>query len=188
MIRKLIIFITGFYGLIVLFLILQSCDLLRYDASICHIDFFGINCNSWDSIPDDLTNEIGFEVRADDNCKSAYFLRDFSLISSCYATTKCPDWQNDLDVSTYDLSFDRLIIVNNDSLKPGINILENGYIKSNVKIEKDKGCPLITSTIRISGTIKNKMVLDTGIYIATFRCKITDGKEFEKQRKVILKK
>jgi len=178
----------GFYGLVILFSILQSCNWLRYDASICHIDFFGINGNSWDSRPDNLTNEFGFEIIADDNCKSAYILKNISLISSCYATKKCADWQNDLDESTYDLSFDRLIIVNNDSIKPGNNILENGYIKSNVKIEKDKDCSLITSTIRISGTIKNEMVLDTGIYIATFRCKTTDGKEFEKQRKVILKK
>ncbi len=188
MIRKLIIITGGFYGLVVLFSIFQSCDLLRYDASICHIDFYGINCKSWDSIPDDLTNEIGFEVMADDNCENTFIFNDFNLISSCYATTKCPDWQNDLDVSTYDLSFDKLIIVNNDSINPGSNILGNGYVKSNTKIETDKGCPSITSTIRISGTIKNDLVLDTGVYIATFRCKTTDGKEFVNQRKIILKK
>jgi hypothetical protein len=186
MIRKLITILVGFYGLVLMFSIFQSCDLLRYDASLCHIDFYGINCNSWDTEPDDLTTELGFEVRADDDCKSAHIIKEFSLISSCYA--RCPVYQNDLNDSTFDLSFDRLIIVKDDSIKSGNNILANRYIKSNVKIDKDNICPWITRTILISAIIKNEMVLDTGIYTATFRCKTTDGKEFEKHRKVILKK
>lgn len=188
MIRKLIIIIAGFYGFFVLTTILQSCDLLSYDATICDIYFTGIKNFQSDSEPDDLTQEIGFVIRAKDYCTSAFNFNDLNLISSCYATTKCADWQNGLNESSFELSFDKLIIFNNDTIKPNQDLLKIASIKTGIKIVTTNECKFILSRINFSDELRNKLLIDTGIYNVTFKCKTTDGKEFEKQRKVILRK
>lgn len=54
----MIIIIIGFYGFVVIISILQSCDLLKYDATTCDIYFTGIQNSQSDSEPDDLTQKI----------------------------------------------------------------------------------------------------------------------------------
>lgn len=188
MIRKLIIIITGFYGFVVLISILQSCDLLKYDATICDIYFAGIQNSQSDSEPNDLTQKIGFMIRTEDYCTSAFNFNDFNLITSCYATTKCADWQNGLNESSFELSFDKLIVFKNDSIKPNQDLLTFDCFKSEIKIVTTNECKFILSKIDFSDELRNKLLVDTGIYNVTFKCKTTDGKEFEKHRKVILKK
>jgi hypothetical protein len=186
MIRKLIVIILGFYGLAILTSLLQSCDC--YDTFINHIDLYGINNKSWDTEPDDLSKSFGFNIRADYTRISANIIRNINIINSCYAFSKCAHYVNDLVDSTYSLSFDKLILIKNDSIKPENNFLQNSIIKPNIKISKGVDSHAIYSTILLTDSIYSKMITDTGVYIATFRCKTTDGKELQSQRKVRFRK
>ena len=86
------------------------------------------------------------------------------------------------------MSFDKLIIFNNDTIKPNQDLLKIASIKTGIKIVTTNECKFILSRINFSDELRNKLLIDTGIYNVTFKCKTTDGKEFEKQRKVILRK
>lgn len=183
--QKLILIFIGFCGFAIMISFLQSCDLMKYDATICDIEFTGINQSL--SEPDYLTEKIGFVIRSVNNCPSALNLNRLNLISSCYATTKCAEWQNALLESSYELRLDRQIILENDTILPNTDLLHVEKLKVGIKISTENDCKFIISTIDFSDEIREKLNVETGIYNVTFNCRTTDGKEFEKQRKVILK-
>jgi hypothetical protein len=162
----------------------QSCD-WRYDATICDIDFISIN-QSFDS-PDDLTEEIGFEIWSQTSCQSAFNLKNLSLFQSCYANTKCADWQNGLDISSYQLTLDRQIIFENDTLDSNTDLLKVENILSEIDITINEECKIVTSSIIFSRELKTKLDFEYGEYTVFFRCKTTDNREFEKELIVIFK-
>lgn len=143
--QKLIMIFIVFYGIAIMISILQSCDLMKYDATICDIEFTGINQSY--SEPDNLTEKIGFMIRSVNNCTSSLNLDRLNLISSCYATTKCAEWQNGLLESTYEMRFDRQIILENDTILPNTDLLKVEKLKIGIKISIENDCKFIISTI-----------------------------------------
>ena len=98
----------------VLLSLLQSCELFKYDASICDIDFMSINLN-YDGA-DNLIEEIGFEIYSIKSCPSAVKIQNLQIFKSCYATTKCAEWQNSLDISSFKLYLDKSLYIDNDTI------------------------------------------------------------------------
>lgn len=182
--RKVLFLAAVFYGVAIILSGFQSCD-FGYDAFICNIDFFGYKNYSFSKEPDDLTSTIKFIIEADNNCKTASILQNINPINACFATHKSARWQNDIVESSFNLSFDKQIIIKNDSIKPGMNILANEYVKLNSKIDKKSHSNYIESTITFNDTLRSQMIFDSGIYTATFTCETTDGKHLAKKRKIV---
>jgi hypothetical protein len=187
LIRKTAILIIGYITIGTL--IFASCEgLLKYDATICDIDFAGINsANNFDlEEPDRFEDQIGFGVWALPSSPTC-FEPIFELFSSAYATTKCAEFQNELLKSTYQLFFDRQIILDNDTIKPNTDLLSIQDIIVLTDIYINEECKLVNSTIIFRKELIEKTYFETGEYLVTFNCSTSDNKHFTKTRKVIFK-
>src|SRR5690606_35104363 len=101
-----------------------SCeDLLEYEATICDIQFTALYTSGNDNIePDVLQDEIGFVIRSVKHDQSCY-IPNVQFFSSAYATTKCAEFQNQLLRSTYQISLDRPIQLNGDTITAKTDLL-----------------------------------------------------------------
>ena len=181
--KKVIILIAGYISLGVLITIMQSCE---YDAWIMDIAFKGLYRSS-DRDVDDLTKSIDFEVTAANHplTVKAKFIENIDFFTKCYALTKKANWQNDLDVSSFEMDFDKSFIFDSDTIESGKDIFTIGEIKKNIQIEKDNTTPLIICTINFSSELRKRLSFESGEYVVNFSCRTTDGKIFEKSRRVI---
>lgn len=106
------------------------------------------------------------------------------FIGSCYATSVCILWQNDLDTTTFRLNFDKKIVTGNDTLFPQTDILKHPvfrkYVPINPVYSDCKG--LYYSIGTEDTTTTHNMVFDTTVYKATFTCTTTDGKPLLAER------
>lgn len=168
--------------------VFQSCeDLLSYKASICDIEFRGLKYEYPDFQPDTMTTDVGFIVHAYPN-QTCYIQPTFNLISTCYATTKCAKWQNELLQSSFKLSFNRQLLISNDTIFPNTDLFQNSSFVSGAHITKDNSeCKSIEYTITFSSDLLNKTTFEQGIYNATFTCSTNDGRTFVKNRQIIFK-
>jgi hypothetical protein len=161
--------------------ILQSCV---HDAWIVDIRFTGIQ-GSNDPAVDDLTEKIGFLIIASDGYFSVA-VKEIDLFSKCYATTLRADWKNYLDISSFSMTFNKNFIFDSNIIESGTDILEIELIKNDIFIDKESG-KLIFYTINFSSELTNKLKFESGEYTVYFSCKTTDGKVFNKSRRVIFK-
>lgn len=166
----------------------QSCeDLLSYKASVCSIEFLGFTRLYNTVQPDTLTTEAGFRVVAYPN-EDCYNMRTFSFIAPCYATTKCAKWQNEIVQSSFKLSFDRQLIIFNDTILPNIDLFQNTSFVNAVEVSKyDSECKSIEYYIKFKPDMLDDITFEKGIYKATFICNTNDNKIFTKLREVIFK-
>jgi hypothetical protein len=77
-----------------------------------------------DSVNGEFYLEQGFEYRIEQAS-----LNEMSLISSTYATTCGSEQVNDLDLSSFSLTIDKQFIYKNDTIKPGVNLLNISEIQ-----------------------------------------------------------
>ena len=188
--RKVIILIVGYLSLGVVISVCQSC--LRYDSSITEVLIRGINRSNKSDV-DDMTKSIGFEILAGSSEVSYLFaqasiMKNIDFFSKCYATTKCAKWRNDLEIASFSMKFDRDFVYDSDTIKPAVDIFKIESIRSNILIEKDKqDCDWITCTMNFTSELTNRLTFESGKYTVYFSCRTTDGKEFNKERRVIFK-
>jgi hypothetical protein len=176
MTKKVLTLIIGFNALIVGLSIFQSCG-LDYDASICNIWFSHVYQDN-DSQSSDY-GKIDIELHGNDNCQSAFHRFNLDLIQSCYATTKCVNWQNSIDKESIEISFDKKIIIYNDTIVAGENILSNETIKNATDIVTENDCNVKLIKINIASEIGKMIEFEIGTYIMTFKCSTSDDREFE---------
>jgi hypothetical protein len=146
------------------------------------------NYPSKDPQIDDLTKNIDFQVIAGEHDISHRFafINNIDFPPKCYATTKCANWQNYLDISSFSIKFSRDFLNGSDIIESGIDIFKIESISESITIDKDSDeCKFIFYTMTFSSELQNQLTFSTGEYIVYFSCKTTDGKEFNKTRKVI---
>ena len=184
--KKVIILIAGYLIIGVTIAMMQSC-FLSYDDWIDDVVFKG---NSHSSTPyiDDLTKSIDFQIIAGGSEVSHIFacIKNIDLFSKCYATSKCAKWQNHLDISSFSMTFDRNFLNDTSTIESGIDIFKIESIRRDILIDKDNNdCKFIFYTMTFSQELENRLTFESGEYIVYFSCKTTDGKEFNKSRRVI---
>lgn len=164
-----------------------SCgELLKYDATICDISFGGLNSDfaTNSAQPDKFSGRIGFEIQSISKSPTC-LLPTIQLFNSAYATSKCAVFQNQLLKSSYELSFDRPIILNGDTINSNTNLLAITNIAGNTDINLDEDCKFVTSTIVFRQELIDQIVFELGDYLVTFKCSTSDNKTFLKTRRVI---
>lgn len=181
--KRKIIILTIIYITIGIFI--NSCGLLKYDAMICDITFAALNSTHQENQqPDRFSDKIGFEIWSIAKSPTCYLPR-IQLFNSAYATTKCAEFQNRLLQSTYELSLDRSIVLNNDTIKANTNLLAIPDILGLTDIEINEDCKFVTSTIIFRQELIDRMTFVLGEYVVNFNCSTSDNKTFTKTRRVI---
>lgn len=188
MTRKLFYIFLTMLAWTVSTILVQSCnDMLVSEGQINSVCFTGLNPSN-DNSPDEFLNDIGFVVmgfRENSTCNRP---SGFGLISSCYATTKCTKWQNDFIISSFQLKFDKQVIIAGDTISPNTDLFQNSIFRDNTAINKDEDdCKYITMKIILSPNLVSQITFDQGIYTVSFDCSTSDSKTFSKQRQVIFK-
>lgn len=177
MIKKTVSIFICFYSLIFISVLFQACR--PYDASICRIWFDGI---IQDNISDSETEgSIFFNLTANDNCQTA--LTDFKLdlVKSCTATTLCVNWQNSILKETIELSFNKEILFENETIPANSDILQYDGIKEFVVIKIEDNCDVQDISIILPNQISSLIEFEIGQYGTTFKCLTSDGLSFEEQ-------
>ena len=191
--KRIIILIIGYISLGIIISIMQSC--LGYDVWITDIVFKSSYYYSKDTDVDDMTKNIEFMIVAGHSPspywrdrEKAQIIKNINIFSKCYAIKVCATWKNDLDVSSFSMTFDRDFVYDSDTIKSGIDIFRIESIKKDILINKEKeSCYDICYRMNFSSKLTNKLTFESGEYIVYFSCKTTDGKEFNKSRRVIFK-
>ncbi len=185
--RKLFFIGITFFLLTLLSTLNQSCEnILSYDATICTLEFTGLN-PSYDNSPDKFSTEIGFLITGSYD-RSACYAPDFGLVSTCYATSKCAKWKNDLIPSSFQLLVDRPVLISGDTVKPNTDLFQNQIFKNNTAIDRNKeDCKFVQFTILFSKDLVSKIIFEPGVYNITFNCSSTDNRTFTNKRQVIFK-
>lgn len=163
----------------------SSCN-LQYDATICDITFTGLNSTYRTDTqqPDRFIDKIGFEIRSVRNYQTCY-TPNFQFVNSANAMTTCARFQNELLKSTYELSFDRAVVLNTDTIAPNTNILANQAVLALTDIEIYVDCKWVTSTIVFRQELIDQITFESGEYMVDFKCATNDGKTFLKTRQVV---
>lgn len=87
-----------------------------------------------------------------------------SLFPACYATTKVPKWKNEhrLDSTSFVLTLDRALVVENDTLLPQSNILLSTSFSRYARFQNDNRGSKIRCELRMSAALMKVLVADTG--------------------------
>ena len=183
MTQKVIILVVGYFALGIF--TFTAC-VTRYEATICDIQFtahhyIGVPEHSE---PDNFDDEIGFAIRSKTASQTCY-RSDFQVFNSAYATTKCAEFQNQLLISTYRMSFDKPFVLNNDTISANTELLSIPAIAAGTDITVKEDCDFVDSRIIFSSVLTNQMQFETGEYEVTFTCSTSDGRNFTKTRRVI---
>src|SRR5690606_14036484 len=105
--------------------------------------------------------------------------------SSAQATSKCAEFQNQLLISSYQISFDRPFVLNEDTIPTNTELLSIPLINSGTDITLEENCDFVDSRIIFRSVLINQMQFETGEYEVTFTCSTSDGRNFTKTRRVI---
>ncbi len=100
------------------------------------------------------------------------------ITSSCYAFTKCVALQNDLDTSSFHLTFSDRVWTATDTLEPGMDIMNHPVFKKYVPIsgDGDAHCKNLSYFIYSADTSAvQQLMFEEGPYTVIFRCRTTDS-------------
>jgi hypothetical protein len=189
MTKKVITLIGIYFFVGILLFQINSCDLLKFDMTICDIHFSSISNRyvNQEAI-DTLTGEIGFIITDIPSSPSCFYLPNAALFNSAMATTKCGDYQNRLITSSYELYFSQNLIIENDTIFANTNALDYPFIKNQTKITCTENCDYIQSYIIFEDDLYNSVTFEEGSYEVSFRCTTSDDRHFNKSTSVYLKK
>lgn len=183
MIQKIIILLVDYFALGIF--TFTAC-VTKYKATICDIQFTGHHSigNPDQEEPDIFGDEIGFAIRSKTTSASCD-LPSFQVFNSALATTKCAEFQNHLLISSYQLSFDRHFVLNEDTIPANTELLSIPLINSGTDITLEERCDFVDSKIIFSSGLTNQIQFETGEYEVTFSCTTSDGRNFTKTRAVV---
>jgi len=102
-------------------------------------------------------------------------------VSSCYAFTKCYALQNDIDTSSFQLTFSNRIWTATDTLEPGIDIMSHPVFRKYVPISGEGfQCKYLSCFIYSADTAAvQELMFEEGPYTAIFSCRTTDSIRLE---------
>ena len=186
--RKVLIIFSLYFISLISLIWMQSCEnVLSYEARICDLEFYGINSNYLNNQVDTLTEDIGFSIIADskENC---YVWPSSNIISTCFAATKCAKWQNEILPNSFELRFDKVLLILNDTIAPNTNLFQIPAFIEGIEIQKDEDdCKSVNYNIYLNNSLANQITFEQGIYRATFICKTNDNIAFNKKRQIVFK-
>ena len=179
MIKKILILIIGFNTLAFGLSVFQSCGLLGYDAWICDMEFSYVYQET-DTNQTDF-GRIDFNLHGIYSCEQAFNTIQIDLIQSCLATTKCANWQNEIDNSSIQIIFDKRIVIENDTISGGENILENKNIDLATEIKIEDDCKFMSVKVSIAGETGRFLEFEEGVYSIIFRCSTSDNRDLDEE-------
>ena len=186
MTKKLIYVISIFVFLTIISILNHSCErIFTYKATICDVNFSG--SKNLNAERDTITgNTIRFLVTTILNTEICQF-PNFSFIQNSYALTKCAKYQNEILTTSFQISFDRNLIISNDTVPANSNLFENQVFRSNTEIIKNDqyDCKYLTYEITLSPNLTSNVKFEPGIYFVNFICNTNDGKTFNKYRQIV---
>lgn len=143
----------------------------EYDGSI----YWGSTEELDNKIAFAINKEYEFTGKGRKSC--AQYLRPFSLIDRCYALTLAQKECHGLDPDTFELYFHTSMTYDDFELGAEDNLLS--IFSDRFTIEKDAD-PLYDPIIIYSDTkLLDEITFAEGRFVAIFRCRTTDGMEFE---------
>lgn len=179
--RKIYFILLTYVSLSFCSLIFHAC---RKTSRLCTIQFDSIPDTGE---PDSLISKIHFVVYAY-SAPNCCIPGNFSLITPCYAFTVCQNWQNYLLQKSFNLSFDKSIVVAGDTVSSGDNLFKNLTIASEMEIVRDEyDCKGVRYDITFSDELRNQMTFEEGIYNATFTCMTNDSILLMKKRMMVFR-
>ena len=109
----------------------------------------------------------------------AHHLRNFSLIQECNATTRGLKWDNELRQDSYELYFNKYIVLKNDTIKSKVNLLQSNIIKDKISITYEyNNSRGFDDIIVFDGNLINDLTYESKSFKVYFKCKTSDNKEF----------
>ncbi len=180
------LFVYSLLAVVYLSCVLLSCiERTRYkDVYACDVNFQSSGSARGDTAI--FAPNTSFMVWA--NPSVTCFRPGFqSFINASYATNLKNAWKTGLLVSSFKLSFDRMMVVEGDTLQPGANLLEQTTFKQYAAFAKDDLYEM-GYKLRISDTLMSKMDFAAEPYIATITGNTTDNRQFSKQLTVVFTK
>jgi hypothetical protein len=183
---KLLFILVLYWATIIFMAMFQSCGLLSFDATICDIEFRGLE--RYPIVQQDtMTTDVSFAVIAYPG-EIGSIGPTFNLVSTCYATTKCARWQNRILESTFKMSFDRQVIIAGDTILPDTDLFQLPAFTNGIQIlENDRHCKSIDYAIVFGSELLNQISFENGMYTVSFSCSTDDNRTFLKQRQVVFK-
>ena len=113
--------------------------------------------------------------------------KNFSLIQECKATTRGLKWVNELQKDSYKLSFDTSILLNNDTIHSGSNLLQSSILKDKISIiysySNSRG---FEDIILLDDSIMNDLQFKSKTFNASFQCITNDNDTLSNSVEVIL--
>lgn len=182
--RLIVLTVAYFFCAFVLSLLL-SCT---YKGSICEVDFHGdYRTSNTTAQTDTLTKYVRFIVQGYEG-STCYTPQRLNLLSTCYATKKCVDWQNQFLESSFKISFNKSMVVSGDTILPGTDIFQVPSIRNGMEIIKSSfDCISIQYLIKFTDDLYTKVGFEKGQYNVTFSCSTNNGLHFSKERAMVFK-
>lgn len=183
MTRKVILLVLSYF---ILGVIGFTACVSRYEATICDVQFTGLYTIGIPDHeePDTFDDQIGFDIRSIESSPTCY-LPSLQIFNSAHATSKCAEFQNRILTSTYEISFDRPFVLDNDTIHTNTDLLSISDIVSLTEITIDESCNFVDSRIIFKTELIDRIEFETGEYEVTFRCSTSDSRAFTKTRRVI---
>ncbi len=117
----------------------------------------------------------------------AHNLKNFSLIQECKATTRGLKWDNELQQDSYELYFNKFIVLNNDTIKSTENLLKSNIKDRITLIYEYNNSRGFDDIIVFDDNLINDLIFESKSFKAYFKCKTSDNKEFIDSTNVIIK-
>jgi hypothetical protein len=136
---------------------------------------------------DTLRTGIYFIVRRE-TVILAQNLNHFSLVQDCNATTRGLKWDNETLIDSYELWFNRFIIIGNDTIKSHENLFKNNAINNSITIiYKDNDSRGFEDFILFDDYLINDLKFESKHFVAYFKCNTSDNRELFDSTEVIIK-
>jgi len=164
-----------------------SCEKTKYqDMYIKDVHFYGPDFTHSDTTT--IANAIYLTVIADGKQECCLFDR-MPFISSACAMNLRYTWKNELQLSSFSLSFDKDIRIDNASVSANTNLLTHPIFSKYAAFKKRvDGDVSLNYLLQVDEPLLSMIKLDSATYRATFKCTSTDGKPYNRQLVVMVKK
>lgn len=172
MLRKILLLVLGLP--IIGAVIMASCG--KAEGWICELDNFSMEKDS--TTQKTITITLYAYERLGGRC--TFMHGDNPFVSSSYAMQPaCIKWMNEINQNTINITLDRPLAIDGDTLYVGENFLQHKAINGMSKFQKTVDCRSVSYTQTIMSDAVNKIAFDTGIYNIKVSCATNDNRLLE---------